>query len=82
MVKIEEQIPKKTKNFASKLIKPVIPLTRPENNELETLEYIDHACQNITRDTTSGKYIIKIPRFDSGTPEELIILRFESKRVL
>ena len=25
------------------------------------------------RDTTSGKYVIKIPRFDSGTPEEWII---------
>ena len=28
---------------------------------------------NIPGDTTSGKYVIKIPRFDSGTPEEWII---------
>ena len=36
-------------------------------------EYIDHTCHNTPRDTTSGKFIIKIPRFDSGTPEEWII---------
>ena len=34
---------------------------------------IDHTCHNTPRDTTSGKYVIKIPRFDSGTPVEWII---------
>ena len=37
------------------------------------MEYIDHTCHNTPGDTTSGKYVIKIPRFDSGTPEEWII---------
>ena len=30
-------------------------------------------CHNTPGDTTSRKYVIKIPRFDSGTPEEWII---------
>ena len=30
-------------------------------------------CYNTSRDTSSGKYVIKIPRFDSGTPEEWIM---------
>ena len=30
-------------------------------------------CHNIPRDTTSGKYVIKIPRSNSGTLEEWII---------
>ena len=73
MVKIEEQIPKKSKTYPSKLVKPIIPLARPENNELDALEYIEHTCHNTSRDTTSDKYIIKILWFDSGTPEEWII---------
>ena len=73
MVKIEEQVPKKTKTHPSKLVKPVIPLARPENNELEASKYIDHTCHNTPKDTTSEKYVIKIPRFDSGTLEEWMI---------
>ena len=30
-------------------------------------------CQNTLDNSTSGKYVIKIPRFDSGTPEERIV---------
>ena len=70
---MEEQISKKSKSHPSKLVKPIIPLVKPENNELDTLEYIDHMCHNTPGDTTSGKYIIKIPRFDSGTSKECII---------
>ena len=55
------------------MVKPIIPLARPEKDELDASEYIDHTCHNTPGDTTSGKYIIKIPRFDSGTPEEWII---------
>ena len=73
MVKIEENIPKETKSHPSKLVKPIIPLARPEKDQLDALEYIDHTCNNTPRDTISGKYVIKIPRFDSGTPEEWII---------
>ena len=72
-MKIEEKIPPKNKTHWSKFVKPIIPLTRPENNELDALEYIDHKCQNTPRDTTSGKYVIKIPRYNSGTPEDWII---------
>ena len=71
MVKFEEQIPKKIKTHPSELVKPIIPLARPENDGLDA--YIDHKCHNTTRDTTSGKYVIKILRFDSGIPEEWII---------
>ena len=30
-------------------------------------------CHNTPGDITLGKYVIKIPKFDSGTPEEWII---------
>ena len=73
MAKIEETIPIKAKSYPIKLMRPIIPLARPENNEFHALEYIDHMCCNTPRDTTSEKHIIKIPRFDSGTPEEWII---------
>ena len=42
-------------------------------DDLDALEYIDHMYHNTPGDITSGKYIIKIPRFDSGTLEECII---------
>ena len=73
MVEIEEQIAIITKTYPSKLVKPIIPLARPEKDELDSSEYIDYTCHNTPKDTTAGKYIIKIPRFDSGTPEEWII---------
>ena len=57
----------------SKLVKQIITLARPEKDELDALEYIDHTCHNTPRDSTSGKYIIKIPRFDSATAERLIM---------
>ena len=70
MVKFEEALPKRIKTYPSKLAKPIIPLARPENNEFDASKYIDHTSHNTSGDTTSGKYVIKIPRFDSGTPEE------------
>ena len=57
----------------SKLVKPIVSLVRPEKNKPDASEYIDHMCHNTPRCTTSGKYKIKISRFDSGTPEEWII---------
>ena len=69
MVKIDKQIPKPP----SKLVKPIISLSRTEKDELEALEYIDHISHNTPGDTTSGKYVIKIPIFDYSTPEEWII---------
>ena len=73
MVKIEEEIPPKNKTHLSKLVKPIITLGTPEKEEIEPLEYIDHMCHNTPRVTTSEKYVIKIPRFDSDTPKEWII---------
>ena len=37
------------------------------------MEHIEHICYNTPRDTTSRQYVINIPRFDSGPPEEWII---------
>ena len=70
---IEKNIPKKSSTHPSELVKPIIPLARPENHEPDASEYINHTCHNTPGDTTSGKYVIKIPRFDSGTPEQWII---------
>ena len=55
------------------MVKPIILLARPEKDELDPLKYIDHTCHNTPLETTPGKYVIKIPRFDSGTAEEWII---------
>ena len=73
MVNIEETIPKKSKTHSSELVKPIIPLAWPEEDDLDASEYVDHTCHNTSRETTSGKYVIKIPRFDYGTPEVWII---------
>ena len=62
-----------TKIYPSELVKPIIPLARPEKDELDALEYIVNSYDNTPGDTTSGKYVIKIPRFDSGTHEQCII---------
>ena len=70
---MEDKILQKSKTPPSKFIKPIILLTRLENNKLDALENIDHICHNALRDIASGKNVIKIPRFDSGTPEEWII---------
>ena len=70
---MDYQIPKKAKSLPSKLVKPIIPLPRPEKNELDPLEHIDCTCHNTPGDSKSDKYVIKIPRFGSSTPEEWII---------
>ena len=74
MIKNEERIPKKAKKHPSKLVELISPMPRSEKDELDGLEYIDHKCHNTPGNTTSGKYVIKIQRFDSGTPEEWIIV--------
>ena len=74
MVKIEEQIRKKAKTHPSELVKAIIPLARPEKDEFSASERFDHMYHNTPGDTTSGRYVIKIPRFDFGTPEEWIIV--------
>ena len=71
---MEDKIHKKTKCYPSKLVKSIILLARPEKYELDASEYINHTCHNTPRDMTLGKYVIRIPKFDSDTPEEWIIL--------
>ena len=44
-------------------------MDRPEKEDHEPSEYINHICHNTLGDNTSGKHVINIPRFDSGTPE-------------
>ena len=67
---MEDKMPKTTKTHTSKLAKPIILLASLGKDELEALEYIEHTCHNTSGNTTSGKYLIQISRFDSGTPEQ------------
>ena len=67
---MDYQIPKKVKSRLPKLVKPIIPLALPENEELEPLGYIDCTCHNTPGDSSSGKYIINIPGFVSGMTED------------
>ena len=69
---MRKQFPK-IKTDPSELVKPIILLARPEKDKLEAPEYISYTFHNTLGGTTSGKYVIKITRFDSGTPEEWII---------
>ena len=55
------------------MVTPIILLERPQQVDREPREYIDHTCHNTLGDSTSGKYVIKIPRFDFGMTEEWII---------
>ena len=56
MANIEVENSKMAKTYPKELVKPIIPLTRPENNELEASNYIDHTYHNKPGDTTSGMY--------------------------
>ena len=40
---------------------------------MDPSEYFDCTCHNTPGDSSSGKDVIKIPRFGSGTPEEWIV---------
>ena len=56
------------------MTKPIVLLKCLENEDLDpSADYIDHPCHNTPSDSTPGKYVIKIPRFDSGAPEEWIM---------
>ena len=67
---MKDKIPRKNKSKPQELVNSIIQLERPEKEDLEPIEYIDHTCHNTPGDSNSGKYVIKIPRFDSGTPED------------
>ena len=70
---MEDKILKKNNSKSRELVDPIILLERPEKQDLKPSEYIDHTCHNTPGDSTSDKYVIKIPRYDSGTSEEWII---------
>ena len=55
------------------LVNPIIPLEHPEKEHLKPSIYVDHTCHNTPGNSTSGKYMIKISRFDFGMPVEWII---------
>ena len=40
---------------SQELVNPIIPLERPEKEDLKPCEYIDHTCHNTPGDSTSGK---------------------------
>ena len=71
---MEDKITKKNKPKTGQLVNPITPLELPEKEYLEpSNKCIEHMCHNTPGDSASGKYVIKIPRFDSGMPEEWII---------
>ena len=70
---MEDEIPKKIKLKCWELVNPIILMECLEKDDLESSKYIDYMC-HITPDySTWGRYVIKILRLDSGTPEEWII---------
>ena len=44
-----------------------------ERQEKDDLGPSEHMCHSTPGDSTSGKYVIRIPRFDSSTPGDFII---------
>ena len=48
---------------------PIIPLKHTMIHGKKDVKYIDHTCHNTPKDATSGKYMIKVPVYDSGHPE-------------
>ena len=68
---LNERIPKngKVNNYQT----PIIPLERTVSSDKKDIKYIEHTCHNNPSDSTTGKYVIKVPIYDSGHPEERII---------
>ena len=69
---MNERIPKngKVNNYQT----PIIPLQRTVvHDNKKDIKYIEHTCHNTPGDSTTGKYVIKVPIYDSGHPEEWII---------
>ena len=51
-------------------------------DDIEPSTYIDHTCHNTPGNFISGKYVIKISRYDYGTPEKWIIFVALVKKAL
>ena len=71
---MEYKIPKKNKQKSWELVNPIILLEIPEEKDLKPSEYIDYICHNTPGESTSGKFVIIVPIFDSGTSKKLIFL--------
>ena len=57
---------KKGKKVTAPPVRPIITLGRPETTEkVPPSEYIEHKCQNVPSDSTSGQFTVKIPRYGS-----------------
>ena len=70
---MEDKISRKDKAKPQVLANTIILAERPKKEDLEAHESIDYMYLNIPSNSTSGKCIIKIPRFDACAPEEWII---------
>ena len=68
---MEDYIPPKQQ--AKVFVNPIIPMELPQKEDLEPNDYIDHTSCNTLGDSTSGKFVIKITRFESSISEEWII---------
>ena len=56
-----------------KLVNPIILLEHPNKEDFDLSKYRGHKYYNTPGNPNSEKYVIKISRVDSGTPEEWII---------
>ena len=74
---------KKGTKVVSPMVRPIISLERPEAKEkIPPSEYIEHKCHNDPGDIKSGQYVVKIPRYGSGTPEDWLIFIDLCKKAL
>ena len=53
---LEECIPEIEKQYNQKLVNPIIPLERPEKEDLKPSDYIDHVFHNFPGNSNSEKY--------------------------
>ena len=71
---MEDHILKKNKQQSQELVKPIFPLAQLEKENLKPNKYTNYICHYNPRASTSGKYVIKTPRFDPDMHTEWIIL--------
>ena len=51
---------------------PIIALERARSSDSKDQKHIEHTCYNTPGDSKTGKYVIQVPIYDSGNPEEWI----------
>ena len=72
---MEYTIPKKKgTKIVAPVVRPIITLERSEaEDKIPPSEYIEHKFHNDPGDNKSGQYVVKIPRYGSGTPEDWLV---------